>query len=98
MNFLASLESLFHLRFSCLLVRGTSNSGCSGSQVDICGGRFGSQVDICGGALEGDIHRAGAVHLCGVGKEASVVSVHYFGEKLLSQLFSTENNFSIYAL
>ena len=34
----------------------------------------------------------------GVGKEASVIFVHYSGEKLLSQLFSTENNFSIYAL
>ena len=56
MNFLASLESLFHLRLSCLLIMGASNSGCltsffhsrSSSQVDICGGRFGSQVDICG--------------------------------------------------
>ena len=54
LNFLASLESLFHLHLSCLLVR-ASNSGCltsfshsrSGSQVDICGGQFGSQVDIC---------------------------------------------------
>ena len=34
----------------------------------------------------------------GVGKEATVVSVHYSGEKLLSPVFSTENNFSIYAL
>ena len=28
MNFLASLESLFQLRLSCLLVRGASNSDC----------------------------------------------------------------------
>ena len=55
-NFLASLESLFHLCLRCLLIRGASNSGCltsfshshSSSQVDICGGRFGSKVDICG--------------------------------------------------
>ena len=33
-----------------------------------------------------------------MGKEASVISVHYSGEKLLTQLFSTENNLSIYAL
>ena len=66
LHFLASLESLFHLRFSCLLVKGASNSGCltsvscsrSSSQVDIYGGRFGSQVEIRG---------AGAVHLCGGG-------------------------------
>ena len=38
LNFLASLESLFHLRFSCLLVRGaSSNSGLSLSSI-------GSQV------------------------------------------------------
>ena len=57
LNFLASLESLFCLCLSCLLVRGASNSGfltsvscsCSSSQAGICGGRFGSQVDICGG-------------------------------------------------
>ena len=56
LNFLVSLESLFRLCFSCLLVRGASNLGCltsfscsrSGSQVDICGGQFGCQVDICG--------------------------------------------------
>ena len=47
LNFLASLESLFCLCFSCLLVRGaSSNSGCLslssiGSQVDICGGGGG---------------------------------------------------------
>ena len=34
----------------------------------------------------------------GVGKEASVVSVHDSGVKLLTQLFSTENNLSIYSL
>ena len=33
----------------------------------------------------------------GVEKEASVVSVHYPKEKLLTQLFSIENNFSTYA-
>ena len=45
-NFLASLEFLFHLRLSCLLVRGASNSGCLAS---VCGSLCGSQVDICGG-------------------------------------------------
>ena len=30
--------------------------------------------------------------------EVSGLDVHYSGEKLLSQLFSTENNLSIYAL
>ena len=45
-NFLASLESLFHLCLSCLLVRGASNSGCLTS---VCGSLCGSQVDICGG-------------------------------------------------
>ena len=33
LNFLASLESLFRLRFSCLLVRGASNSGLSLSSI-----------------------------------------------------------------
>ena len=74
LNFLASLESLFHLHLSCLLVR-ASNSGCltsfsrsrSGSQVDICEGRFGSQVDICGGQFgsQVDICGVGAACLCG---------------------------------
>ena len=47
LNSLASLESLFRLCFSCLLVRGaSSNSGCLslssiGSQVHICGGGGG---------------------------------------------------------
>ena len=51
LNFLASLESLFRLCFSCLLVRGASSNSCClglssiGSQVDICGGD--------GGGLEG---------------------------------------------
>ena len=75
LNFLVSLESLFHLYFSCLLVGGASNSGCltsfscshSSSQVDICGGRFCSQVDICGGGSGGPprgapLHR-GICHL-----------------------------------
>ena len=62
MNFLASLESLFHLCLSCLFVKGASNftdrrvgpcqrgtkgpSGCSCS-------RPGSQVDIRGAGAEG---------------------------------------------
>ena len=49
LNSLASLESLFRLRFSCLFVKGVSNLGLSlssiGFQVDICGGG--------GGGLEG---------------------------------------------
>ena len=94
LNFLASLESLFLLCFICLLVRGTSNSGCSSYQVDICGGRFGSQV-----APRRETSVKQVLHVpVGVGKEASVVSFHYSGEKLLTQLFSTENNLSIYAL
>ena len=122
LNFLASLESLFHLCLSCLLVKGASNSGCltsfpcshSGSQVDICGGQFGSQVDICGGQFcsQVDIYEAGTggggldtsgalVCLCEGGEEVSVVSgpdVHYPEEKLLTHLFSIENNLSIYTL
>ena len=87
LNFLTSLEPLFHLHLSCLLVR----VGCL---VSVCGSHSGSQVDICrclcgGGAL--------GPHFT-MGKEASVVSVHYPKEKLLTQLFSIENNFSIYAL
>ena len=38
LNFLASLEFLFLLCFSCLLVRGTSGSDRSNSQVGIRGG------------------------------------------------------------
>ena len=45
-NFLVSLESLFRLRLSCLLVRGASNSGCLAS---VCGSLCSSQVEICGG-------------------------------------------------
>ena len=98
LNFLASLESLFHLCLSCILVKGPSNSGCltsvcgsfCSSQVNICGGRFGSQVDI---------HEVGTV---GVVVEVSVVSgpdVHYLGEGLLTQLFFlNKNNLSIYTL
>ena len=82
-NFLASLESLFHLRLSCLLVRGVSNSGCLDS---LCGSLCGFQVAPLGAPW-----RETSV-------EVSVVSVHYSGEKILTQLFSTENNFSIYAL
>ena len=41
LNFLASLESLFHLCLSCLLVRVASNSGCLAS---VCGSFGGSQV------------------------------------------------------
>ena len=51
-NFLASLESLFRLRLSCLLVKGVSNSGCLAS---VCGSLCSSQVARLGGALEGDI-------------------------------------------
>ena len=54
-NFLASLESLFHLRLSYLLVKGASNSGCLTS---VFGSLCGSQVGIC---------RVGVVHLCGGG-------------------------------
>ena len=59
LNFLASLESLFHLRLSCILVRGASNLDCLAS---VCGFLCGSQVaplgstpeeDICGGGGEG---------------------------------------------
>ena len=61
LNFLASLESLFRLRLSCLFVKEllirVVPVSCSGSQVDIrgagavclCGGQLGSQVDICEG-------------------------------------------------
>ena len=52
LNFLASLESLFHLCFSCRLVRGTSNSGCLTS---FSHSRSSSQVVPLGGTLEGDI-------------------------------------------
>ena len=107
-NFLVSLESLFHLRLSCLLVKGASNSveqgakGPSGCLTLVCGSLCSSQVDICG---------AGAAHLCGGGgggplrgprfAEVSVVSgpdVHYPEEALLTQLFSIKSNLSIYAL
>ena len=95
LNFLASLESLFHLRLSCLLVKGTSNSG---SQVDICGGRFGSQVAPLG-ASRRETSTKQVLHApVGVGKEISGPYVHYSGEEVLSQLFSIENNLSIYAL
>ena len=107
-NFLASLESLFLPCLSCLLVKGASNSGClasffrshSGSQVvplegalegDICRGRLGSQVDISGGGGGGPL---GGPHFA----EVSGPDVHYSGEKLLTQLFSIENNLSIHAL
>ena len=43
---LAGLESLFCLCLSCILVRGTSDSG---SLASVCGSLCGSQVDICGG-------------------------------------------------
>ena len=65
-----------------------------GSQVDICGGRFGSQVDIHGVGAGGKALRASV----GVAVEVSGPDVHYSGEKLLTQLFSIENNLSIYAL
>ena len=61
LNFLASLESLFHLCLSCLLVKGASNSGCL---TLVCGSLCSSQVVPLGGTPEGDIHGAGAVHLC----------------------------------
>ena len=51
-NFLASLESLFCLCLSCLLVRGASNSGCPTS---VCGSLCGSQVAPLKGTPEGDI-------------------------------------------
>ena len=110
-NFLASLESLFHLRLSCLLVKGVSNSGCltsfsrscSGSQVDICGGRFGSQVDICGAGTGGGARAPlGPLHTSvGVAVKVSVISgpdVHYLGEGLLTQLFLNENTSQSIAL
>ena len=95
LNFLASLESLFLLRLSCLLVRGASNSGC---QDSVCGFLCSSRVAPLRGALGRDI--------CGVVVEVSgpglhlrfVPDIHYSGEKLLSQFFSTKNNLSIYAL
>ena len=107
-NFLASLKSLFHLCFCCVLVRGASNSaerrakGPSGCLTSFSCSCSGSQVDI---------HRAGTACLCGGGSggpprgpcftEVSIISgpdVHYSGEKLSTQLFSIENNLSIYAL
>ena len=51
LNFLVSLESLFRLHLSCLLVKGaSSNLGCLAS---VCGSLCGSQVDICGGPPRG---------------------------------------------
>ena len=61
MNFLASLESLFRLRLSCLLVRGASNSmervakGPSGCLTSVCGSLCSSQVVPLGGASVEDI-------------------------------------------
>ena len=57
LNSLASLESLFRLCFSCLLVRGASNSGCFGLSS------IGSQVDICGGGGGGLEGLGGLCHL-----------------------------------
>ena len=65
LNFLASLESLFRLRLSYLLVKGASNSGCL---TLVCGSLCGSQVAPLGGAPEGDICGAGAACLCGGGR------------------------------
>ena len=70
--FLASLESLFHLHFSCLLVRGASNSGCltlfsrshSGSQLAPLGGT--PEGDICGGRFGSQVDISGV----GTGDEA----------------------------
>ena len=84
LNFLASLESLFHLRLSCLLVRGTSNSG---SQVDICGGRFGSQVAPLDGAPEGDICEAGAACPCGGGEGGLWALCSLFWRKAIKSAF-----------
>ena len=44
LNFLASLESLFRLCLSCLLVKGASNSGLSLSSI-------GSQVELVEAAV-----------------------------------------------
>ena len=52
LNFLASLESLFRLCLSCLLVRGASNPDCLAS---VSGSLSGSQVAPLGGTPEGDI-------------------------------------------
>ena len=87
LNFLASLESLFHLRLSCLLVKGASYSGCLTLVSCSC---VGSQVDICGGG-------GGGPHFT----EVSVISgpdIHYPEENLLIRIFSIESNLSIYAL
>ena len=60
-NFLASLESLFHLHLSCLLVRRASNSmewvakSPSGCLASVCGSLCGSQVAPIKGTPEGDI-------------------------------------------
>ena len=56
LNFLVSLESLFRLHLSCLLVKGASNSGCL---ISVRGSLCSSQVDIC---------RVGAECLCGGGR------------------------------
>ena len=113
LNFLASLESLFLLRLSCLLVRGASNLDCLAS---VCGSLCGSQVAPLRGTL-GETSVGVVVEVSvgvvvevsvGVVVEVSVgvvvevsgpglhqrfkPDVHYSGEKLLSQLFSTENN------
>ena len=94
LNFLASLESLFHLRLSCLFIKGTlrgvpqdpaSNSGSSCSHS-------GYQVDICGGGGGGGPSRGACF------AEVSGPDVHYPEEKLVTQLFSIESNLSIYAL
>ena len=87
LGFLASLESLFCLRLSCLLVKGASNSGCLGLSS------IGSQVDICGGGGGG----LNALQVSVV-SDPEVLEVHYPEEKLLIQLFSIKSNLSIYAL
>ena len=96
LNSLASLKSLFRLRFSCLLVRGaSSNSGLSLSSI-------GSQVDICGSPEEAPLPGGDGGGLEGLGVSVilgpEVLEVHYPEEKLLIQLFSIESNLSIYAL
>ena len=51
LNFLVSLESLFHLCLSYLLVKGASSN--SGFLTSVCGSLCSSQVDICGGGGRG---------------------------------------------
>ena len=85
LNFLASLESLFCLCLSCLLVRGkASNSGCLAS---VCGSLCGSQVAPLGGALEGDIHGPGTVHLCWGGGGGLWARCSLFWRKAIKSAF-----------